>query len=111
MKNETEINEGNKLIATFMNHKWVQEFEKHTSKEDKFPYEKLKYHSSWDWLIPVVHKISKMETEAGMNWLNINVVAFGGLHIAHMDIDEVFHAVVKFITDYNKHNLNPESKP
>ena len=72
--------EGNKLIAEFMglkhprksilgydikcgwdgldfdiSHWWI--------KKDKDIYlsESLKYHSSWDWLMPVVEKIEKME--------------------------------------------------
>lgn len=46
--------QGNKLIAEFMGKRRVYE-----STEDIF-IENLKYHSSWDWLMPVVEKIETM---------------------------------------------------
>ena len=45
-----EILEGNKLIAEFMDEpEWCNEFN----------VLDVKYHSSWDWLMPVVEKIAK----------------------------------------------------
>jgi hypothetical protein len=66
MKNETEIIEGNKLIAEFMNHE--EDYDEHGV------WQKLQYHSSWDWLMPVVEKIKSGK---------VNNEAFGSVHV-HM---------------------------
>lgn len=61
---EQEIIEGNKLIAKFLYRhlyeddgidSWIEE-----SGKVLFYLEDAKYHSSWDWLMPVVSKIGKM---------------------------------------------------
>lgn len=61
--------EGNKLIAEFMGwrksgiHGWLP-----PNKEDSWAYGKdsiLKYHFSWDWLMPVVEKIGKHKYHDG----------------------------------------------
>ena len=52
MSNE-EIIEGNKLIAEFMG----KEIRDHLYNDAV----KWKYHLSWDWLMPVIEKISKIE--------------------------------------------------
>ena len=55
MKTDKEILEGNKLIAEFMTGQ---------SKDSKVFFKlncvdtELKYHPSWDWLMPVIGKIS-----------------------------------------------------
>lgn len=61
MENKTEIIEGNKLIANspFASdiHKiWMAKAVK-SGTLDLF-YEACKYHSSWDWLMPVIERIS-----------------------------------------------------
>jgi len=71
---ETEIIEGNKLIAEFMG--WKNILSKEECESNDFGFhvaqplgpnmygtwpvvqEDLKYHSSWDWLIPCIGKIS-----------------------------------------------------
>lgn len=57
MTNNKEIEEGNKLIAEFMKNAAVNSPHKKPNKE-------LKYHESWDWLMPVVEKI-RQTTEHG----------------------------------------------
>lgn len=56
------------------------------------PTDKLKFHISWDWLIPVVEKCFQ---EEGKHYL-INDA------LLTINIDEVHEAVVKFIKEYNK---------
>lgn len=89
MMKEQEIIEGNKLIAEFMGLKlidisskmeelykkpiWVSKNFDESDVPDEIPYkddwqwdkfypqvEKLSYHSSWDWLMPVVEKIESL---------------------------------------------------
>tara|TARA_R110000868_G_C10667438_1_gene746302 strand:- start:63 stop:440 length:378 start_codon:yes stop_codon:yes gene_type:complete len=68
-----EILEGNKLIAEFMGAKNVKDmygllgwlYEKtpniHSTHSLHYSDENLEYHSSWDWLMPVVEKINTID--------------------------------------------------
>lgn len=55
----------------------------------------MKFHTSWDWLIPVVNKI-EMECE-GVPIQLIDVSFYDEIH-------EVYWAVIEFIKEYNKCN-------
>src|SRR5688572_2745047 len=94
--------EGNKLIAAFM------------EKPDHIMPELLKYHSSWDWLMPVVEKIvdlgfiveipiAKSGTDVFIynKQERLNIVAY------LKPIDAVWNAVVQFIQWYN---TQPQAK-
>jgi hypothetical protein len=69
---QEEILEGNKLIAEFMGAKLITDdpnfmggnvpffrLAKFNDIERNYTKYELKYHSSWDWLMPVVEKIEK----------------------------------------------------
>jgi hypothetical protein len=63
----------------------------------------LKYHSSWDWLMPVVKKIRSTEEFNSIivipeDFGDNNMIA--GLYT--QDIDKVYKGVVEFIQWYNK---------
>ena len=64
-----EILESNKLVARFM----LLDFNKHyrsmTNKYSIVSAEELMFHSSWDWLMPVVQKINSLKT--GIKKINI----------------------------------------
>lgn len=68
---QAEIIEGNRLIAEFMGF-YITEFNgsyhfvckerkkpEHLNQAWEFRLEEAKYHSSWDWLMPVVEKIGQ----------------------------------------------------
>lgn len=74
----------NKLIAEFM------EYPNLGTKGD-FSY--LKYHKSWDWLIPVVESIERVHEGVPQELMNVSLFS---------TIDEVYNAVVEFINEYNK---------
>lgn len=63
-----------------------------------------KYHTSWDWLMPVVEKIAEMGM-SGYEDNNIELVEQGGkvagLQVC-MGIERVYQAVVEFIKWYNQ---------
>jgi len=103
--------EGNRLIAEFMGAKYPHDFQKSYavfrpvifgdmqgdySCDDK----DLRFHSSWDWLMPVVKKIFK-----------INMIPLDKSHpkflLQHSiltlnDINDVYTEVVNFIQWYNQ---------
>tara|TARA_R100001460_G_scaffold78214_4_gene119193 strand:+ start:1148 stop:1831 length:684 start_codon:yes stop_codon:yes gene_type:complete len=85
--------ESNKLIAEFMGHKIDWGFNKNSilymPQKIVIPYKKLKYHTSWDWLDKVVHKIKEDD-------LDFDVLEIG------LPIDDTYEAVVEFIKEYNK---------
>ena len=56
----------------------------------------LKYHSSWDWLMPVVEKIMWDNNIKDAECTNIEDA------LCDAKIDRVYDAVVEFINEYNK---------
>ena len=98
-----ETTENNKLIAEFMGRSGKLCDTLYTFKgvsdllEDDIWYtiEQSKFHTSWDWLIPVVIKIEQDCEGIPQELLNISL---------YSDINEVYNAVVEFIKEYNKQN-------
>ncbi len=84
--------ETNKLIAEFMEGGKEYEVDINTKTLKS-------YHNSWDWLMPVVGKISRDERfiENEYRECLLDVVPYGR-------IQDVFEAVVEFIKEYNKQN-------
>ncbi len=88
--------EKNKLIAEFMGFQkttigWYDNEEALHFNSDSNTFDELEFHSSWDWLMPVVDKcyqehMSKNISEAVMT----------------CDIDIVYAQVVEFIKEYNQ---------
>jgi hypothetical protein len=99
--------EGNKLIADFMGHG----FEELTDNEVPHRYYMikgvgykdalLKYHTSWDWLMPVVEKIKDVQISEG--WSNKQPVINA---LSDVNITILWKAVVQFIQWYNKKQSN-----
>lgn len=84
----------NKLIAEFMGfHRTEKGYIVGGFGDGTFGLaEELHFHTSWDWLIPVVEKCFQ---EDGKHYV-INDA------LLTINIDEVYEAVVKFIKEYNK---------
>lgn len=98
----------NKLIAEFMGLEPVKAYGKYsiskdhcTSRCDTIEETKggfgsiAKYHTSWDWLIPVVKETHKYMQGSDCD-KNIEAAMYG------LDIDEVYKAVIEFIKWYNE---------
>ena len=118
-----EIQSGNELIAKFMGYKscfshitdkynYTQTVDgflitgkcnagNHQEDEyENFAIEHLIFHLSWDWIMPVVDKISDEKhwsINATMDWLS-EEYEFDGFY----NIKDVFKVVVLFIKDKNK---------
>jgi len=117
--------ENNRLIAEFMGEKTITIDElKSILKENRenglihtpqaYVEDDLKYHSSWDWLMPVVDKIESDER------FDVNVLQYGTIissntkerghieivnNVANISfdskIDHTYQAVVEFIKQHN----------
>ncbi len=100
-----EILEGNMLIAEFMGiykHKnldilVVPKALKLQLAVYKINESKLKFHTSWDWLMPVVQKISDLYGDKGI--CQPNGLIYECAIFAH--IESVWKAVLEFIKWYN----------
>lgn len=86
----------------YQNAVWAERFEK-----------ELKYHSSWDWLMPVVEQIKTLKRLDKLNrisdlkiyhWVPSNK-AFGYHHskfLMSIRFEELYEAVIEFILWYNE---------
>ena len=84
---QNEILEGNKLIAEFFTR---EKFFNHSiilhgfdEEEDLFFDSQLKFHSSWDWLMPVVEKIENLGNQT---FRNLGVTSYSRFEIKHNHI-------------------------
>jgi len=100
--------ENNKMIAEFMGHKIDWGFKKDcilymptgegtaTNNSMVIPLEKLKYNTSWAWLMPVLKKINlKLHPNTYGAWRMIT-------HPIEYKIEDVHNQVVKFINQLKK---------
>ena len=89
----------NKLIAEFMSMEDYQEMGEYVTPN---------YHSSWDWLMPVVEKIESLRDANGNAYRftidmcnaqieETNIEILGG----RFKLDTTYYAVVQFINQYN----------
>ena len=82
----------NKLIAEFMGISIDGEFayieDEGSPLEEVIPINKLNYHNSWDWLMPVIIKMADAREDTHYK--------------LYKTIDEAYQAVVEFINQLNK---------
>lgn len=121
------ITENNRLIAEFMGMQYREGGE--PEKLNKEPYmvnngdhidlHKLSYHADWNWIMPVVEKIGKIDLEDG-NYAytrTFNMPSDEGkpmvrinrfsCHYGETLIEATYKAVIEFIKWYND-NQNPQ---
>ena len=107
--------ENNKLIAEFMGMTYGDPNDNSVMIQmtpqgnEVVPIESMKYHSSWDWLMPVVEEIESYE-RYDVNILQYGTIIIGSQielvnNVANISfdkkIDHTYDAVVKFIKQYN----------
>ena len=111
---QEQINAGNKLIAEFMGLKMIEAKDiTENTNINEYCYEP-RYHSSWDWVIPVVNKILKVyaENEFIRNELNKEenmVIKFSAKNMLgtfenEYRINSTFLKVTDFIKWYNQNS-------
>ena len=84
----------NKLIAEFMG-LVVSDSDNYTSELHTNVDVDLKYHTSWDWLMPVVNKIEDYLAD------NVGKVGYFDECLNSNDLEVRYQAVVEFIKTYN----------
>ena len=57
---QKEIIEGNKMIAGFHGLYCLNEYARHEDHGSCVNYADMQYHTSWDWLMPVIEKLEKL---------------------------------------------------
>jgi hypothetical protein len=116
--------ENNKLIAEFMGYKisyggeyllsdslpqflgsdhreWCSNRVENDNLIWEIPKDCLEYHTSWDWLKPVVDKIEQVHEGVPQELINLSLFS---------TIDEVYNAVVEFIKQYNNNSFKTSSE-
>ena len=93
-----ETTENNRLIAEFMGFEvFYRPYSNgfiEISKSELCDVDDMKYHTSWDWLMPVVQKCYKIDNEEGFD----NLVDA----VSTLDIDTIYNEVIEFIKSHNK---------
>jgi hypothetical protein len=88
--------ENNKLIAKFMGITPNEAGVYHVSKHKGYSLENLLYHTSWDWLMPIVESIfERLDSRDD----SANEIKKGMLVCSR---NNTYKAVVEFINQYNK---------
>lgn len=99
-----DILKNNQLIAIFMGAektdiKGLQKPIWYPIMGESFQENKLSYHESWDWLMPVIDKLKSVTEEPEELDVLRDVLWWGS-------IENVFDSVVDNIIDYNNTNKN-----
>ena len=95
----------NKVIAEFMGYvyeddRFFMEDSQGVRLYEYLPHE-LNYHTSWDWLMPVVEKCLVGEAEQSEEISNTTIKnIYEG--ICNQDISHAYKSVVEFINEHNK---------
>jgi len=99
--------DNNKLIAEFMEYADLGTKGDFYRRDNKC-YSYLKYHKSWDWLMPVVRKCSDIggmydyDTPERDKFEDIFYMDNMFSEFLQMDIETIYIRVVEFIKQYNK---------
>ena len=89
LREQEDIMRDNQIIAEFMGYPEL-------GTEGDFSY--LKYHTSWDWLMPVANEIIKSRDEQNADW-DLTDLKYA---LQTTNIEYVYKAVIKFINEKRK---------
>jgi hypothetical protein len=67
------------------------------------------YHKSWDWLIPIIDKITSMDEYPKFKDYTSSIISEGGIYINTKFIENTWEDVVKFIEWHNLNKTNESS--
>jgi len=99
----------NKRIAEFMGLEFSkgEYYRPIYNSGDWISQDQLQYHTSWDWLMPVVEKCYDLEDEE-MN--NSGATANISMYLTDVDISGTHKAVVEFIEGLSVKSVEPDTK-
>ena len=103
------MKENNKLIAEFMGleaspkYNPKEYYRKEYNSGEWYLPEEMQYHTSWDWLMPVIQKVNEVSgyNDYNNDRLHIQRVLDDCINENALGIDSVHKAVVEFIKEYN----------
>jgi hypothetical protein len=102
LREQEDIMRDNKIIAEFMGMELGDDktmyYDDAENLHPPTPINELKYHTSWDWLMPVANEIIKSRDEQNTDW-DLTDLKYA---LQTTNIEYVYKAVVKFINEYNK---------
>ena len=90
--------DNNKLIAEFMGITPNEAGVYHVSKHKGYDLENLNYHTSWDWLMPVVGKIK----DTSYRFYRKEIDDIDNVLTCDLRIEKLYQAVVEYIKYHNK---------
>lgn len=103
--------EGNKLIAEFLGFKMINDLQISTPNGGGAFLSELQYHTSWDWLMPVVEKIESLSTHSVVIRKSLPPTTLCVCTISNPEneflgmneskIEAIYKAVLEFIQWYN----------
>lgn len=106
MITKKQIRDGNKLIALFMASFMEHESDRLVVANDikhKGALNSMRYHSEWDWIMPVVQKIENIaltsDSDAAFNSREYQAIMD---ELREIHLEPLFTKVVAFISWYNK---------
>tara|TARA_R100001480_G_scaffold135528_1_gene132689 strand:+ start:644 stop:937 length:294 start_codon:yes stop_codon:yes gene_type:complete len=91
--------ENNKIIAEFMGVVFHDDENQYYNADGLHIGNTLHYHTSWDWLMPILGKIEDLNYELPEDSNLIGDITHG---LVSIDIEMTFEAVVEFIKWYNQ---------
>lgn len=101
--------EDNKLIAKFLYENLYEDdgIDSWVERNGKvlFYLTESKYHESWDWLMPVCHKLDNLEISNISDDNLEDYIRFSDMmdhYVTLYEIDDVYSTVLDFIKNYNK---------
>lgn len=97
----------NKLIAEFMGVVFHDDENQYYNADGLHIGNTLQYHTSWDWLMPVVQKCYNEESEE-MN--NLGATADISMYLTDVDISGTYKAVVVFIEGLSVKSVEADTK-
>tara|TARA_R100000654_G_C2654829_1_gene123787 strand:- start:37 stop:351 length:315 start_codon:yes stop_codon:yes gene_type:complete len=98
--------ENNKMIAEFMDLEtpdgcYFEYITKEGERSKPTHFILLEYHTSWDWLMPVVKKCWRIINELDMSFDKV-IFKYRFDYIVYADLKESYEAIVEFINEYNQ---------
>jgi len=101
-----DIHKNNGLIADFMDAKYNERVDLvFIDGLPMVPLDELAFHLSWDWLIPVIDKITSMDEYSDFKDYTSSMVSKGEIDINTRFIENTWNDVVDFIKWYNGKDL------